>query len=95
MGFFKELFSDDNNINEKSVIGFASFTVMVIAIAADLITGYVGKDLVINEYIFNAFLTLTLGSLGIGSVDKFVNKKAETDRQKNESSYTDTTEELG
>ena len=95
MGFFKELFSDDNNINEKSVIGFASFVIMVLCITVDLVTGYIGKELVINEYIFDAFLTLTLGSLGIGSVDKFVNKKAETDRQKNESSYTDTTEELG
>ena len=32
---------------KKLVIGFISFTIMVILI--DLITGYVGKDLVINE----------------------------------------------
>jgi hypothetical protein len=96
MGFFKELFSDDNNINEKSVIGFASFVVMVLCIAVDLVTGYIGKELVINDYIFDAFLTLTLGALGIGSVDKFVNKKAETDRQKNDNSGSDdSTNELG
>ncbi len=80
MGFFKELFDDDNNINEKSVVGFASFGVMVIAIAVDLVTGYMGKELLINEYIFNGFLTITLGSFGIASVDKFVNKKAENDK---------------
>jgi len=80
MGFFKELFDDDNNINEKSVVGFASFGVMVVAIAVDLITGYMGKELLINEYIFNGFLTITLGSFGIASVDKFVNKKAENDK---------------
>lgn len=80
MGFFKDLFDDDNNINEKSVVGFASFGVMVIAIAVDLITGYMGKELLINEYIFNGFLTITLGSFGIASVDKFVNKKAENDK---------------
>ena len=80
MGFFKDLFDDDNNINEKSVIGFASFLVMVVCIAVDLVTGYMGKELVINEYVFNAFLTLTLGSFGIASVDKFVNKKAENDK---------------
>lgn len=96
MGFFKELFSDDNNINEKSVIGFASFVIMVACITVDLVTGYIGKELVINEYIFDAFLTLTLGALGIGSVDKFVNKKAETDRQKNDNIGSDnSTEELG
>jgi ABC-type uncharacterized transport system permease subunit len=80
MGFFKELFDDDNTINEKSVIGFASFIVMVACITVDLVTGYMGKELVINEYVFNAFLTLTLGSFGIASVDKFVNKKAENDK---------------
>jgi ABC-type uncharacterized transport system permease subunit len=80
MSFFKELFDDDNTINEKSVIGFASFIVMVVCITVDLVTGYMGKELVINEYVFNAFLTLTLGSFGIASVDKFVNKKAENDK---------------
>jgi hypothetical protein len=80
MGFFKDLFDDDNNINEKSVVGFASFGIMVVAIAVDLVTGYMGKELLINEYIFNGFLTITLGSFGIASVDKFVNKKAENDK---------------
>ena len=77
---FKDLFKDENDINEKSVVGFASFGIMVVAIAVDLVTGYMGKELVINEYVFNAFLTLTLGSFGIASVDKFVNKKAENDK---------------
>lgn len=80
MGFLKDLFDDDNNINEKSVVGFASFGIMVVAIAVDLVTGYMGKELLINEYIFNGFLTITLGSFGIASVDKFVNKKAENDK---------------
>jgi hypothetical protein len=82
MGFFKELFSDDNKINEKSVVGFASFGCMVIALAVDLITGYMGKPLVINEYIFNGFLVITLGSFGIASVDKYINNKADVDKAK-------------
>ena len=82
MGFFKDLFDDDNNINEKSVVGFASFGVMVVAIAVDLITGYMGKELLINEYIFNGFLTITLGSFGIASVDKYINRKSEHDAAK-------------
>jgi hypothetical protein len=75
MGFWKELFSDDNHINEKSVVGFASFAVMVLAMIADLVTGYFGKDLVINEFIYNSFLVICLGSFGIGSIDKFINSK--------------------
>ena len=62
MGFISELFNDDNNINEKSVVGFASFAVMVACITVDLVTGWLGKELLINEYIFNGFLTITLGS---------------------------------
>ena len=82
MGFFKELFKDNNDINEKSVVGFLSFTMMVIALFVDLITGYMGKELLINEYIFNGFLVITLGSFGIASVDKYINRKAEHDKNK-------------
>jgi ABC-type uncharacterized transport system permease subunit len=82
MGFIKELFKDNNDINEKSVVGFLSFTMMVIALFVDLITGYMGKELLINEYIFNGFLVITLGSFGIASVDKYINRKAEHDKNK-------------
>ena len=41
---FSDLFKDDNNINEKSVIGFIAFAIMIIFAFADLITGYLGKD---------------------------------------------------
>ena len=72
--FLSELFNDNNSINEKSVVGFLAFVMMVLFALADIITGYIGKDLVINEFIFNSFLWLVLGSFGIGSVDKFLNK---------------------
>jgi len=91
MGFWKELFKDNNDINEKSVVGFLSFTMMVIALFVDLITGWMGKELLINEYIFNGFLVITLGSFGIASVDKYINRKAEHDKNKLDAD----TEELG
>lgn len=72
--FFSQLFNDNNTINEKSVVGFLAFVMMCIFAIADIITGYLGKDLLINEFIFNAFLWLVLGSFGIGSVDKWINK---------------------
>ena len=73
--FFRELISDDNHINEKSFIGFLSFGCMVIALLIDLITGWLGKELLINEFIFDGFLVITLGSFGIGSIDKWINSK--------------------
>lgn len=72
---FKDIFKDDNDINEKSVVGFASFAVMVIFAAADIITGFVGKDLVIQEFIYDSFLFITLGSFGIAEAGKIFGKK--------------------
>lgn len=72
---FKNLFDDDNNINEKSVVGFLAFAIMVIFAFADLITGYIGKDLVINEFIYDSFVWIVLGAFGIAEVGKVFNKK--------------------
>ena len=43
-----EIFKDNNNWNEKSIIGFIAFSIMCVIMIVDLITGYVGKDLIIN-----------------------------------------------
>lgn len=73
--FFKQLFSDDNQINEKSFVGFIAFVCMVIALLVDLITGWLGQELLINEFIFDGFMVIVLGSFGIGSIDKFINAR--------------------
>jgi hypothetical protein len=72
---FKNLFDDDNNINEKSVVGFLAFAIMVIFAFADLLTGYLGKDLVINEFIYDSFVWIVLGAFGIAEVGKVFGKK--------------------
>jgi hypothetical protein len=75
MRFLKELFDDGNTINEKAVVGFIAFFMLVIALGVDLVTGYFGNPLVINEFIFDGFMVIVLGSFGIASVDKWMNKK--------------------
>lgn len=83
--FFKQLFSDDNQINEKSFVGFIAFVCMVIALFVDLITGWLGQELLINEFIFDGFMVIVLGSFGIGSIDKFINaKKGKTEENQTE-----------
>ena len=72
---FKDIFKDENDINEKSVVGFASFAVMTLFAFADLATGYFGRDLVINEFIYNSFVIITLGSFGIAEAGKVFGKK--------------------
>jgi|TARA_B100001094_G_C17641775_1_gene535342 hypothetical protein len=76
---FRDIFKDDNDINEKNVVGFASFAVMTIFAFSDLITGHMGKDLVINELIYNSFVIITLGSFGISEVGKIWSKKNKTE----------------
>ena len=82
MKFLREMFNDDNSINEKSVVGFIAFMMMVLSLLVDLITGWMGKELLINEFIFDGFMVIILGSFGIGSVDKFINAKKGAKQEK-------------
>tara|TARA_Y100000385_G_scaffold160236_1_gene166374 strand:- start:1765 stop:2031 length:267 start_codon:yes stop_codon:yes gene_type:complete len=72
---FRDIFKDENDINEKSVVGFASFLVMVIFAAVDIITGLSGKQLEVQEYIYNSFVIIALGSFGIAEAGKIFGKK--------------------
>jgi|TARA_R110000803_G_scaffold48346_2_gene100432 hypothetical protein len=72
---FKEIFKNDNTSNEKTIIGFMSFAVMVLVMLADVISGAMGKDLVINEFVYNSFVIVTLGSFGIAGIEKFAKYK--------------------
>jgi len=69
-----EIFKDNNNWNEKSIIGFVAFLIMVLIMLADLITGFVGKDLIINEFVYDSFTLVVLGCFGISGIEKFAKK---------------------
>jgi len=71
---FLSIFRDENNINEKSIIGFASFTMMVAFGVVDLITGLDGKGLEISDTIYTSFVVVTLGSFGIAEAGKAFGK---------------------
>ena len=71
---FTDIFKDKNDINEKSVVGFSAFAIMTLFAFVDLATGYFGKDLVINELIYNSFVFVTLGCFGIAGLEKFAKK---------------------
>jgi hypothetical protein len=72
---FKDIFKDNNDINEKSVVGFASFAIMAIFAAADIVTGFMGQQLEISDTIFNSFVIITLGSFGIAEAGNIWGKK--------------------
>ena len=60
--FLKEMFNDNNSLNEKSIIGAVAFLMLIIALFVDLVTGWLGRELLINEFIFDGFLVITLGA---------------------------------
>ena len=70
----KDIFKDNNDYNEKSVIGFLAFAVMCVIMLVDVITGYFGKDLVINEFIYDSFVFVVIGCFGISGIEKFAKK---------------------
>ncbi len=78
---FKNIFKNSSDYNEKTIIGFLAFIIMVIAMAVDLITGYFGKELVLNQFIFDAFMYITLGSFGIAGLEKFAPGKKEDTKE--------------
>jgi len=71
---FREIFNDDNEINEKSVVGFGAFAMMTVFALADVTTGILGQELIIDDTIFNSFVIITLGSFGIGEAGKIFGK---------------------
>ena len=71
---FKDIFKDKNDFNEKNIVGFASFAVMTIFAVADIITGIIGTELIIDDTVFNSFVIITLGSFGIDGVTKIFKK---------------------
>ena len=50
-----EIFKDNNNWNEKSIIGL-------------------GRDLAINEFVYDSFVLVVLGCFGIAGLEKFAKK---------------------
>ena len=68
---FIDLFLDDNDINEKSIIGFISFALMTVFGITDLVTALMWDvDLKVSETIYTSFVVVTLGAFGISEAGK-------------------------
>jgi hypothetical protein len=78
---FSDIFKDSNDINEKNVVGFLSFAVMVIIAIADIVAGFLGIDLEVQEFIYNSFVITTLGSFGVDGFQKVIIKKTSSQDQ--------------
>lgn len=82
--FFKQLISENNHINEQAFVGVVSFFSMVFILISDVITGILGNELVIKEFIFDGFMLLTLGAFGITTAGRIMASKKKTETPKEE-----------
>lgn len=74
---FQEIFKDNNDYNEKTIVGFLSFAIMSLTAIADVVTGIFGYELVISDTIFTSFVIITLGAFGIAEAGKIFGKNKE------------------
>lgn len=91
--FFRELISDNNNINEQAFVGVISFFAMVFVLLVDVVTGILSKELVIKEFIFDGFMILTLGAFGITTAGRIMSLKKKAEPKEKEE--VNNQEELG
>ncbi len=81
--FFRELISDDNQINEQAFVGVVAFFAMVFILVVDVITGILSKELIIKEFIFDGFMILTLGAFGITTAGRILSLKKKNKDESN------------
>ena len=71
---FMDLFLDDNDVNEKAIIGFIAFFMLIVFAGCDLVTAFWGQDLVISDTIFTSLVVITLGAFGISEAGRAFGK---------------------
>lgn len=73
--FLLRMFSDKSDINQKAVLGFISFVLMVFYAMADIVTGVLGITFVIEPIVFNGLMYTALTMCGITGVEAVFGNK--------------------
>ena len=69
-----DIFLDDNDVNEKAIIGFISFGFMIVFAICDLVTAFMGQDLLFSDTIYTSLVVVTLGAFGISEAGRAFGK---------------------
>ena len=73
--FLLRMFKDTSDINQKAVLGFVSFVLMVLYALADIITGVIGITFVIEPIVFNGLMYTALTMCGITGIEAVFGNK--------------------
>ena len=68
---WKKIFKDDNDWNEKSIIGFVAFMVLLVILFIDVVFTVGGDSFDVNELVYDTLLFIILGCFGISGIQKF------------------------
>jgi len=71
---FKDIFKDSNELNEQSIAAFIAIALIIVITLADVVTGILGRELVVKEFIFISLLTFAATALGIAGYKTLNNK---------------------
>lgn len=71
---WKEIFRDDNEWNEKSIIGFIAFMFLLMVLFLDLIFAICDDKLELSKHTYDILLWLIIGCFGISGLQKFTKK---------------------
>lgn len=88
--FFRELISDTNSLNEKTFVGLMAFILVIVTITCDIITGFMGREMPIHEFVFDGIMFIVLGAFFGTSLDKWINRKS-NNKKDDSATPTDTT----
>tara|TARA_R110001599_G_scaffold114103_2_gene279669 strand:- start:3199 stop:3435 length:237 start_codon:yes stop_codon:yes gene_type:complete len=72
-----EIFKDDNEWNEKSIIGFIAFMCLLVVLFLDVVFTISGDNFEVNETVYETLLWIIIGCFGISGVQKFAKKNKE------------------
>lgn len=70
---WRNIFKDDNDWNEKSIVGFITLIVLLIVMFFDVIFTVGGTDFNLDN-IYETLLWIVLGSFGISGFQRFAKK---------------------
>ena len=73
--FLLRMFKDTSDINQKAVLGFVSFVLMVLYALAGIVTGVMGIAFVIEPIVFNGLMYTALTMCGITGIEAVFGNK--------------------
>jgi hypothetical protein len=79
--FLLRMFSDKSDVNQKAVLGFVAFFLMVLYALADIVIGVIGATFIIEPIVFNGLMYTAMTMCGITGVEAVFGNKNLKEKQ--------------